>query len=114
MTVDNGGGETFFTAGNSGSAMTLSLANGNVQRITLTANTTLSLAAPAPGTYRGLLLYVFQDASGNRTITWPASVKWGIAGAPILTSAASKMDMIHLSTVDGGVTWYGVPGAQGF
>lgn len=114
VSTTNGGGETYFDAGSSGAAITLNVANGNVQKVTLTANTTVTLTSPASGAMRSLTLLVFQDATGSRTITWPASVKWGNAGAPTLTTTASKMDMISLFTVDGGTTWYGALGAKGF
>lgn len=114
VSTTNGGGETFFDAGNSGAAINLNAANGNVQKVTLTANTTVTLTSPASGVMCSLTLLVFQDATGSRTITWPASVKWGNAGAPTLTLTASKMDMISLFTVDGGTNWYGALGAKGF
>lgn len=114
VSVINGGGETYFDAGNSGAAKTLDLTNGNVQKLTLTANCTITLTAPTSGAYRSMLLYVFQDATGSRTITWPAAVKWGTAGAPTLTTTASKMDKILLDTVDGGTNWYGSAGPGGF
>lgn len=114
VSTTNGGGETFFDAGNSGAAVTLNVANGNVQKVTLTANTTVTLTSPASGAMRSLTLLVFQDATGSRTITWPGTVKWGNAGAPTLTTTASKMDMISLFTVDGGTNWYGALGAKGF
>jgi hypothetical protein len=114
VSVTNGGGETYSDAGNSGTAITLNLANGNVQKLTLTGNCTVTLTSPSSGTMRSLTLLVFQDATGSRTITWPASVKWGVAGAPTLTVTASKMDMISLFTVDGGTNWYGSLGPKGF
>lgn len=114
VNTSNGGGETFFDAGNSGTAITLNLANGNVQKLTLTGNCTITLTSPASGAFRSLLLYVFQDGTGSRTITWPASVKWGTAGAPTLSTAASKMDKILLDTVDGGTNWYGSAGPGGY
>ncbi|HJP81025.1 MAG TPA: hypothetical protein VJ841_01355 [Candidatus Saccharimonadales bacterium] len=114
VNVTNGGGETYFDAGNSGTALTINLANGNVQKMTLTGNCTLTLTSPATGAFRSLLLYVFQDGTGSRTITWPASVKWGTAGAPVLSTGASKMDKILLDTVDGGTTWYGAAGPGGY
>lgn len=110
----NGGGETFFDAGNSGTAITLNLANGNVQKLTLTGNCTVTLTSPASGAMRSLTLLIFQDATGSRTITWPGTVKWGNAGAPTLTTTASKMDMVSLFTVDGGTNWYGSLGPKGF
>lgn len=112
--VNNGGGETYFDAGNSGAAIGLNLANGNVQKLTLTANCTVSLTSPAAGAMRSLTLLVFQDGTGTRTITWPGSVKWGNAGAPVLTTTAAKMDIVSLFTVDGGTNWYGALGAKGF
>lgn len=114
VSVTNGGGETYSDAGNSSTAITLDLANGNVQKLTLTANCTVTLTSPASGAMRSLTLLVFQDATGSRTITWPGTVKWGNAGAPVLTTTASKMDMISLFTVDGGTNWYGALGAKGF
>lgn len=110
----NGGGETYFDAGNSGAAITLNLANGNVQKLTLTGNCTITLTSPASGAMRSLTLLVFQDGTGTRTITWPGSVRWGNAGAPVLTTTAAKMDMVSLFTVDGGTNWYGALGAKGF
>jgi hypothetical protein len=112
--VVNGGGETYSDAGNSGAALSINLANGNVQKLTLTANCTLTLTSPATGAMRSVTLLVFQDATGSRTITWPGTVKWGTAGAPTLTTTASKMDLVSLFTIDGGTNWYGVAGAQGF
>lgn len=113
-TTTNGGGETYFDAGNSGAAITLNLTNGNVQKLTLTANCTIALTSPAAGAMRALTLLVFQDGTGSRTITWPASVKWGNAGAPVLTTTASKMDIVSLFTIDGGTNWYGALGAKGY
>ncbi len=114
VSTTNGGGETFFDAGNSGAALALNAANGNVQKVTLTANCTVSLASPASGVMCSLTLLVFQDGVGSHAITWPGSVKWGDAGAPSLTITASKMDIISLFTVDGGTNWYGALGAKGF
>ena len=114
VTPTNGGGETFYDSGNSGATSTLNLTNGNVQKITLTANCTVTLTAPTSGSYRSLMLFIFQDATGSRTVTWPASVHWGTAGVPILSTAAGKMDRILLDTVDGGVTWYGASGPGGY
>lgn len=115
VSTNNGGGETYFDAGNAGAAITLDLVNGNVQKITLTAATcTIALTSPASGVMCSLTLLVFQDGAGARAITWPGSVKWGNAGTPTLTIAGSKMDMISLFTVDGGTNWYGALGAKGF
>jgi hypothetical protein len=114
VSVVNGGGETYFDAGTSGAAVALNAVNGNVQKITLTANCTITLASPVGGVMCSLTLLVFQDGVGSHAMTWPGSVKWGNAGVPVLTATASKMDMISLFTVDGGTNWYGALGAKGF
>lgn len=110
----DGGGETYYNAGDGGAAITLNLVNGNVQRVRLTANCTITLTAPAAGAYRSLMIYVVQDGTGGWTITWPAAVKWGDAGVPVLSTSPLKMDKILLDTVDGGTTWYGLAGPGGY
>jgi hypothetical protein len=113
-TTADGGGETYYDAGNSGTSATIDLSNGNVQKLTLTADCTITLTNPSSGAMRSLTLLVSQDGTGSRTITWPGSVNWGDAGEAILTLTASKMDIISLFTIDGGTTWYATLGAKGF
>lgn len=62
---------------------------------TLGANRTLSTPTnPHEGlTYT---LQVIQDGTGSRTVTWPASFDWGSAGAPTLSTAAGKVDVVTL------------------
>lgn len=76
----------------SGAATTIDFASGDVVTLTLNASTTLTLNNPISGLY--YLLKCVQDATGSRTITWPASVKWSGGTAPTLTTTASKTDLI--------------------
>lgn len=95
--------------GNSGTALTIDVSStsGPVKTITLTGNCTFTLTAPASGRLWTLDLFLAQDATGSRTVTWPAAVKWsGAAGAPTLSTTANAKDWITLSTPDAGVTWY--------
>lgn len=85
----------------------IDLANGNVQVLTLNASTTISLSGATNATACSISLYLKQDATGSRTITWPASVKWPSGAAPVLSTGATKIDLVVLETVDGGTTWYG-------
>lgn len=101
------GEDTLHTVASSGSSLTVDIANGAVQDITLTANCTISLTSPAAGDAWGLTLLLRQDASGGRTVTWPGSVTWIGGVAPVLHSGASTFDFVTLITVDGGTTWYG-------
>lgn len=93
------------TISSSGSARTLSLLAGQSKIITLSANCTITLSSPVATEVNGLELVIRQDATGSRTISWPASVKWA-GGAPTLTTTANAVDRVVLVTYDGGTTWY--------
>jgi hypothetical protein len=43
-----------------------------------------------------LMLTLIQDATGSRTVTWPATVKWPGGTAPTLTTTANARDKIAL------------------
>lgn len=66
---------------------------------TLGANRTMS---EPTGYVPGQLIEirVVQDATGSRTVTWPATFAWPAATAPTLTTTAAKMDIVH-GTWDG-------------
>jgi len=40
------------------------------------------------------LLTLIQDATGSRSITWPATVKWAEGTAPTLSTAAASVDIV--------------------
>lgn len=101
-TFTDGYTEETFSA-NTGSAYTVSLANGTVQILTLTANCTYTFPTPTAG--KSFLLVQYQDGSGSRTVTWPASVKWPSSAAPTLTSTASKADVFAFTS--DGTNWIG-------
>jgi hypothetical protein len=104
--VDSSG--VVHAVGNSGSALTLDPTNtGYVKTITLTANCTFTLTGATSGQASTLELVLTQDATGNRTVTWPSSVKWSGAVAPALTTTAAAVDRILLTSYNGGTTWYG-------
>jgi len=90
---------------------TLSLTNGTFQTATLTASTACTFTMPTVVAGKSFVLLLKQAAStGNGTATF-TSVKWGTAGAPTITAAAGKMDI--LSFVSDGTNWYGSI-AQGY
>ena len=68
---------------------------GNKFKFTFGAqNETFTFTAPTnPCT---LMLTLIQDATGSRTVTWPATVKWPSGTAPTLTTAANSRDKIAL------------------
>lgn len=107
-TVINGGGDTVSAHGNTGSTETFDPGAGNVHTATLDANCTFTLTAPASGTSCVIELYLTQDGTGSRTVTWPGSVVWVGGSAPTLSTAAAAVDRIILETLNGGTTWFGV------
>jgi hypothetical protein len=100
--------ETAYTA-NSSTAITLSLANGTVQIITLTGNATITM--PAVGAGKSFTILLKQDATGSRTVTW-TTVSWPSATAPTITSTASKMDKFVFTS--DGTSWFGSTAGQNY
>lgn len=83
--------------------------NGSYVKLALDANiSTLTLSNPSPSTgVATLRLKITQGSGGNKTITWPASVKWPNGIAPTLSTTAGDIDFVDLWTDDGGTTWFG-------
>lgn len=107
--VSTSGAETRSTPTSSAGALTLDLKNGTVAETTLTENiTALTLSnPPASGKYGKIRWITKQDATGGWTVTWPASVKWGSAGAPTFVTTANTVNTVEFTTTDGGTTWWG-------
>lgn len=93
--------ETPYSA-NSSTAITLDLANGTVQIITLTGNATVTMPTATSG--KSFILFLKQDATGSRTITW-STVKWAGGTTPTITGTASRQDIF--SFFADGTNWYG-------
>jgi len=100
--------ETPYSA-NSSTAITLDLTNGTVQIITLTGNATITMPTATSG--KSFIMYLKQDATGSRTVTW-STVKWASGTAPTITSTASRQDI--LSFFADGTNWYGVVVGQNY
>ncbi len=72
-------------------ATTVDWNNSNVQLGTMNGNVTFTFNNPVSGAR--YILVLLQDATGGRTVTWPAAVKWSGGTAPTL-SGANKYDVI--------------------
>jgi hypothetical protein len=94
--------ETISSLGTGGS-VTLNLVNANNFTRTVNSNTTFTFSN-AP-TLRAFGFTMALTNAGAYVITWPTSVKWANASAPLLTSAGT--DVLTFYTYDGGVTYYG-------
>ncbi|MBX4188352.1 MAG: LamG domain-containing protein, partial [Candidatus Doudnabacteria bacterium] len=72
--------------------LTVNWNSGNVQKVTLNANTEFFLSnGQAGGDYK---LILKQDATGGRTVTWPASIKWPGGTTPTLSTASNGTAMV--------------------
>lgn len=100
--------ETPYSA-NSSTAITLDLANGTVQIITLTGNATVTMPTATSG--KSFIMFLKQDATGSRTITW-STVKWAGGTTPTITGTASRQDIF--SFFADGTNWYGTVVGQNF
>ena len=65
---------------------------GNTFEHTLNGATTTFTFNNAKAGFEYTILLI-QDATGSRTVTWPASVKWSGNTAPTLTTTANKIDL---------------------
>lgn len=99
--------ETRFTA-NSSTAITLDLANGTMQDITLTGSPTITMPTATAG--KSFLL-MLRTGTGSYTVTW-STVKWPGGTAPTVTSTASRMDIY--SFFSDGTNWYGTTVGQNY
>lgn len=84
--------------GSSGASKTITLTNGQKQKITLSANTalTISFTSAPVGTYQ---LRLIQDATGGRTLSWTglSATRWlGSAAAPAINATANGETVVSI------------------
>ena len=61
-----------------------------------------------------ITLVITQGGGGSHTIIWDPKVSWGLSGAPTLSTAVPKIDIIELITIDGGLKWCAFVKGLGF
>lgn len=100
----------------SAGAITFDYTAGPFFSVALNANiTSITLSNPPASGTVGVMTIRFTADGTLRTITWPAAVRWGTAGAPsAMTSTNGKVDYVQLITVDGGTTWDAFLNGQNF
>lgn len=106
--------ETVNAVGNTATNTTINIANGNAVTATLAANTIFAFNV---GTLTGAIaftLFLTNDATAGRSITWPASVRWQDGITPTRTTTANQTDVWSFFTVNGGTTWYGALSLRNF
>lgn len=98
---------TVYAHGNVTGAVTVDIANGNMQSMTLTGNVTLTISNPAPtGNFGYLTLFITQDGTGGRTVTFPASCKNTSGSTFAITGTTlSTMTEVFAYTLDAGTLY---------
>ena len=87
--------------------VTLDLSTTNVFDLTLTGSVTFAFSNPAPSTkIQTFTIIAKQDATGGRTITWPATISKYAGGiVPPATTTANAIDIYTIMTYNGGTTY---------
>lgn len=85
-----------------GTAFTVNLANGTMQKLTTTGNVTITLPAAAAGKSYALEIAY----GGTHTVTWAGgtSIKWAGGTAPAATSVNGKKDVYVFTCFDAAET----------
>lgn len=92
--------------GNSGVSKTIDWSNGSFQKLTLTADCTITFSNPTNGR---LQLDIIQDGTGGWNVTsWASSPKWAGGSAPTITATATTGRDIITFYYDG-TNYLGVP-----
>lgn len=97
--------ETYFNIGTVTSPVTLDLANGTFQNLTLTSATALTVTMPTATAGKSFILIVRQPASGTATTATFTGVKWPGGTAPTITATVGRADI--LAFFSDGTNWYG-------
>jgi len=98
--------DTLYSLGNTGATPDIDLSNGNFVAATLNQNATFTFSN-APSGACAFTLVLTNDATADRTITWPASVKFPNEVTPVRTTTANRFDVYTFTTIDGGTNWFG-------
>lgn len=100
---------TYATSSSSAGSMALDFDAGSHQKITLTGNQTgiTYSNGPAANESKTVAIDLVQDGTGNRTMSWPAALKWAGDVACVLSTGAADVDRVAIEAVnDGSSTIY--------
>lgn len=96
-----------YAHGSVSGAVSINVENGNVQTLTVTDTTTLSITnMTASGDSCSVTVIITQDGSGGHTVNLPTAV-WEGGSAPTLSAGAGEVDWITFVSLDGGSTLAG-------
>lgn len=84
-------------------ATTINFRSGNRHRLNLLSGGTLTFTAPLGAA--SVQMMIVQNSVGNKTVTFPSSVKWIGGTAPSFTTDANAIDVVTCSLVSGGTVY---------
>ncbi len=87
---------------------------GNDYRVTLTASGHQLGNPTGPVDGQVIRVHVTQDGTGSRTLTYGTAYDWGTAGAPTLSTAAGKVDVLEFVYNATAAKWFGLKASLGF
>lgn len=99
-----------------GASIAVNAALGNVFTLTLTASTGTIANPSNPVDGQIIRFRIAQDGTGSRTVAWGTAYDFGTAGAPTLSTGASKVDVVAFEYNAALSKWMylGAPVPQGF
>lgn len=106
LTVTGGAATPNTAVSFSATTMTVDCTRGNVFATTFTANVTSAPTLSNPQDGQTINWFITQDATGSRTMTWPASFKWPGGSAIALSTAANAVDLLVATYRSGTSAWY--------
>ena len=97
------------TVGASGASRTITFpATGSIcYDVTLTASCAFTVTGGTVGELQTMTLYLRQNATAGWTATLPTRIKWSGGTPPSLNRTAGRIDILILTTPDGGTTLFG-------
>lgn len=90
----------------SATAMVVNCALADSFSVLMTANVTSAPTFSNPTDGQTVQVLIVQDATGSRTMTWPASFKWAAATPVALSTAANAVDLLTATYRSSTGFWY--------
>jgi hypothetical protein len=94
------------TADSDAATITFNMTTSDKHSVTITANRTLAVTGDQVG--QSFTLFLTQDGTGSRTVTWWSGIRWPGGSAPTLTTTAAKMDAFTFIKIGSGA-YLGLP-----
>jgi len=93
-------------AGTIAATYQISTSAGNIQKIRLSSNTTLSILSNLNTAAAFEMTLLVEQSTGGHNITFSGNFKRPGASSISLSATADAVDVLKLISVDGGSTWY--------